>query len=179
MDHEAELKPFEYYIERKSMAHMKEQFYKVAEVELVYKSKVKAADRVQICCSRDAYQVFAETWDEGKMELQEQFKILMLDTKNNCLAMTTLASGGISNCLVDLRLAFATALKVRATAMILAHNHPSGNLKQSEEDVKLTKKFVELGELHSIRILDHLIMTADGYTSFSDQGNLPSMTRHM
>jgi DNA repair protein RadC len=70
----------------------------------------------------------------------------------------------------DPRLIFMTALKVAACNLILCHNHPSGNLKPSEADIELTRKIVDAGRLLDIRVLDHVIVTAEGYYSFSDEG---------
>lgn len=161
------------------MSKLNDDFSKVTEVELVYRNKVKFADRQQITSSFDAYQVLAQTWDDGKMELQEHFKILLMDRKNHVLGVSHLASGGVTACMVDLRLAFATALKARATGLILAHNHPSGNMTFSEADKDLTGKFIEGGKILDISILDHLVLTNEGYLSMSDNGQLPSIHRNL
>ena len=113
-----------------------------------------------------------QTWDEDKIELQEQFRVLLLDRKSSCLAVSTIASGGISSCVVDLKLVFATAIKACASAIVLAHNHPSGNKAASNEDKTLTSKFVEAGKILDIQVLDHIIVTKEGYTSFADEGAL-------
>jgi DNA repair protein RadC len=152
---------------------------KVTEVELIYVNKMEDLERPKITTSLDAFEVLYNSWDKGKLELQEQFKIMLLDRKNSCLGVSTVATGGVSSCLVDLRLAFATALKARATAIILAHNHPSGNPKQSEDDERLTAKFFKAGQLLDITILDHIVVTRNGYTSFSDNGLLPAMNYTM
>ncbi|WP_412476615.1 JAB domain-containing protein [Flavobacterium sp. TBRC 19031] len=154
---------------------LKESFSKVAEVELIYKNRVKASERVQITSSLDAYEILINNWDKGKLELQEQFKIVLLDRKNSVLGISTIAWGGISECAVDLRLAFATALKARATAMILAHNHPSGNTAFSDSDKSMTRKFAEAGKVLDISILDHIVVTNDGYSSMSDNGYMPAV----
>ena|SRR6218665_3859957 len=155
------------------MSKLNDDFCKVTEVELVYRNKVKFADRQQITSSFDAYQVLAQTWDEGKMQLQEHFKILLMDRKNHVLGVSHISSGGVTDCMVDSRLVFATALKARATGLILAHNHPSGNMTFSDADKMLTKKFTEAGKLLDISILDHLVLTEEGYASMSDNGQLP------
>jgi DNA repair protein RadC len=79
--------------------------------------------------------------------------------------------GGISATVVDHRIIFATALKVLSSGIVIAHNHPSGNLEASEEDLKLTKKIKEAGELLDIRLIDHLILgIKDDYSSFMEKG---------
>ncbi len=157
------------------MTSLKTSFSKVTEVTLAYKNRVKVADRPQITSSLDAYELFYQTWDKNKIELQEQFKIMLLDHKNSVLGVSTMATGGIAMCPVDLRLAFATALKGRAASIILAHNHPSGNLSFSEPDKQLTEKFMQAAKLLDISVLDHLVVTNEGYTSFSDNGLLPAI----
>src|SRR5882672_8490588 len=120
---------------------------KVTEVELIYHNEIKPADRPTVGCANDAYDLLLKSWDMNKIELQEQFRIMLLDKRNACIGISTVALGGISSCLVDLRIAFATALKASASAMILAHNHPSGNKLPSENDKSLTAKFAAAGKL--------------------------------
>jgi len=141
---------------------------KVAEIELVYRSPTKPSERPKVMNSKDAYDILLGTWDMDKIELAEQFKVLLLDRGSRCMGVSTLASGGITGCVADLSLAFATAIKARASSIIIAHNHPSGNLQQSVQDEKLTKKFSEAGKILDISVHDHLIVTREGYTSFAD-----------
>ncbi len=144
----------------------------VTEVELVYRNKSKASERPIVKTSKDAYNIFFSTWDQDKIELQEQFRVMLLDRKSSVLAVTTLSTGGLSSCIVDLKLAFATAIKGLASSIIIAHNHPSGNLKPSAEDQSLTTKFATAGKLLELPLLDHIIVTNEGYTSFCDEGLL-------
>ena len=76
----------------------------------------------------------------------------------------------IAGTIVDVRLIFAAAIKANAVGLILAHNHPSGNLKPSYIDIQLTKRVKEAGQLLDIQLLDHLILTSDGYLSMADEG---------
>lgn len=145
---------------------------KVTEVELVYRNKSKASERPIVKTSKDAYNIFYSTWDLDKIELQEQFRVMLLDRKSSVLAVTTLSTGGVSSCVVDLKLAFAAAIKGLASSIIIAHNHPSGNLKPSAEDQSLTTKFATAGKLLELPLLDHIIVTNEGYTSFCDEGLL-------
>lgn len=145
---------------------------KVTEVELRYRNKCKASERPIVNSSKDAYRILFNSWDQDKIELQEQFRVMLLDRKNSVLAVTTLATGGISSCVVDLKLTFATALKGCASSIIIAHNHPSGNTKPSLEDQKLTHSFYRAGKILELPLLDHIVITKEGYTSFSDEGLL-------
>jgi len=147
------------------MGKLKTDFQKVTEVEI--------EDRQQIFSSVDAYELFSLVWDYDKIELQEQFKIMLLDNKNTCLGIVSIAVGGINYCPVDAKLVFAAALKARATGIILAHNHPTGNLTFSVSDKTLIADFQEVAKILGISILDHLIITSHGYRSLSDDGVLP------
>lgn len=140
----------------------------VAEVELVYKSKVKAADRPYVRSTADAYTLLFNYWNKNKLELQEQFVIMLLNKNHQVLGICEISSGTTSRSIVDSKLVFSTALKAHASAIIVAHNHPSGELIPSEDDIYLTKKLKQAGELLDILIMDHIILTADDYYSFAD-----------
>ena len=144
----------------------------VAEVELVYRSKVKASERPSVSTSSDAAQLFRALWEEGKMELIEQFKVLFLNRANKVLCLYNVSSGGITGTVADPRLIFIAALKVHAVSLILCHNHPSGNLTPSRADEELTQKIKGGGKLLDIQVLDHLILTEESYYSFADEGLL-------
>ena len=145
---------------------------KVAEVELIYKTKVKASDRPKITCSKDAYKLLLGTWDENKIELVEQFKVLLLNRGNRVLGIYEVSTGGITGTVADLRLIFAAALKANSIYIMLSHNHPSGNLKPSRADDQMTAKFKEAGRYLDITVLDHLIVSKEGYYSYADEGVL-------
>lgn len=147
---------------------------KVTQIELVYRNPVKAKDRPVVTKSETAYALFRSAWDESKIELQEQFKVMLLNARSACLGIVDIGTGGMTACTVDQRLVFVAALKSNATSIILAHNHPSGNMKESQADINLTRRMVHGGGLIDIRVLDHLIVTVDGYRSFADEGLMPS-----
>lgn len=106
----------------------------VAEIELIYKSKIKASDRPKINSSRDAYDILLNSWDENKIGFVEQFKILLMNRGNKVLGVYEVSTGGVTGTVADPRLIFAAALKANACAIILAHNHPSSNLTPSNAD---------------------------------------------
>ncbi|WP_240543751.1 JAB domain-containing protein [Spirosoma foliorum] len=85
----------------------------------------------------------------------EQFKILLLDCQNNCLAISDIATGGMSACLVDPKVFFVTALNANASGIILSHNHPSGSQQPSQQDLALTRKLADCGKLLNTAVLDH------------------------
>ena len=147
-------------------------WYVASEVELVYKTKVKPSERPQITSSKNTYRLLISTWDENKLGFIEQFKVVFLNRGNKVLGIYELATGGLTGVVADPRLIFAAALKVNAVAMILTHNHPSGNLKPSRADSEMTERLRKAGLLLDILILDHMIVTTEGYYSFADEGLL-------
>ena len=143
-----------------------------SEVELIYKSKVKASERPQILSSKDAYEILMKIWDEGKIDFVEQFNILLINRANKVLGVYKVSTGGITGTVADPRQIFTAALKANACGLVLAHNHPSGTLKPSRQDELLTSKMKEAGSFLDIKVLDHLIVTSESYYSFADEGLL-------
>lgn len=146
--------------------------YQVAEIEIVYRPLIKNSDLPSVNSSEKCYQTFLRSWDEGKIRLIEQFKVMLINHACKTLGILTVSQGGITTCPVDQRLIFAAALKAGATRLILAHNHPSATIKPSECDISLTAKIVKAARLLDIEILDHLIITPERYYSFRDNGLL-------
>ena len=144
--------------------------FEVSEVDLIYKSKHKACDRPVVYDSKSAAEILRSCWDDNKLDMVEQFNMLLLNRANAVLALYQMSTGGITGTVADPRLAFATALKCNAVSMVLSHNHPSGNLKPSRADEDLTVKFKEAGRFLDIKVMDHIILTRDGYLSFADEG---------
>ena len=151
---------------------VEELFTNVAEVELIYRSKVKPSQRPAINCSQDAANLLRQIWEEDKMDLIEQFKVLYLNRANKVLCVYNLSSGGITGTVADPRIIYATALKLNAVSLILAHNHPSGNLRPSRQDEELTEKIKMGGCYFDMKVIDHIILTSEGYLSFADEGLL-------
>lgn len=102
----------------------------------------------------------------------EEFWVIFLSTSNDVIAHQRISVGGITGTLADIRVIFKRAIELQATAIIVAHNHPSGNLKPSTPDINLTKKLKEAGVLVDIQLIDHLIITEKDYFSFADDGLL-------
>lgn len=147
-------------------------FSKVAEVQLSYVTNVKPSDRPQITSSKQAYDVLINHWDRSQIEFVEEFKILLLNRANKVLGIVPISKGGTSATVADPKLIFVSAIKSNASGIVLAHNHPSGNLKPSTADIALTKKIAEGGRLLDVPVIDHLIVTNNGYYSFADEGAL-------
>ena len=146
--------------------------FQVAEVQLRYYPKFKSSERPKVATSKETHQVLYNTWDLGKINLVEEFKIMLLNRACRVLGVMTISSGGISGTVADPKIIFAAALKATASSIILSHNHPSGNLKPSDSDIRLTSRLIDGGKLLDITILDHIIISSEGYYSFADEGLL-------
>jgi DNA repair protein RadC len=103
---------------------------------------------------------------------QEEFWVLFLNRRSNFIDKTCLSQGGLNSTVVDPRVLFRLALHAKASSIIVAHNHPSGNLNPSEADIDLTKKISSAGKLLDIQLVDHLIISGNKYCSFADSGLL-------
>ena len=144
--------------------------YTVGEVELSYKPKFKSLHKV--ASSEDAYRYLLPTYKEGTICYKEYFKVLFLNQASQVLGYTLISEGGITDTAVDVRVIQQAALLTNSVTIILAHNHPSGNLKPSKEDLRLRKQVKDAAQLMRITVLDHLILTDAGYYSFADEGEL-------
>jgi len=104
------------------------------------------------------------------MDMHEEFWIVLLDRANRAKGIFKVSQGGISGTTCDPRLVFSCALKCLASSIVLAHNHPSGQLRPSEEDIRLTRKLIEGARYLDPSIHDHVILSREGFYSFSDNG---------
>ena len=143
---------------------------KVSEIKISYTNEVD--EKIKVLGSSEVYQVLKANWDLDTIELQEEFKILLLNQGNQVLGIKSMFKGGINTCSIDVRLIVGMALKANASALVITHNHPSGNLNASESDKRITSKIKECCELFDIRLLDHIIMAKNSYLSFADEGIL-------
>ena len=98
---------------------MKTQQTTISEVSLIYRSKVKASDRPQVKCSRDAYKIFMENWNPDIIEFVEEFKILLMNRSNSVLGILEISKGGISGTVTDVRVIFQAAIKGNASGIIV------------------------------------------------------------
>ena len=144
--------------------------HNLAEIKISYSSTNKP--KIKITKGEEAYKVLLDSWNIDTIELQEEFKVLLLNRANQVLGIYPLSRGGITASLVDVRLIFAVALKCNATGIIICHNHPSGNLKASKADINLTNKIKECSTLLDITLIDHLIISKTGFYSFINSGDL-------
>jgi len=142
----------------------------IAEIKLSYSSNVKASQRIKISSSRDAYNVLLANWHKDYIEFVEQFKVLLLNRANKVLGIFEVSTGGSAGTIACPKLIFCSAIKANACGIIMAHNHPSGNLNPSQSDITYTKRMKEGGRLLEVEILDHIILSKEGYYSFADEG---------
>ncbi len=131
----------------------------------------KPPKRTAITCSRDAYDEFYPLLADKP---HEEFWILLLNRRHQVIERTQLSKGGWTGTVVDVRQLFELAIKAKATAIILGHNHPSGNTTPSAEDRALTARVAEAGKTLDIKVLDHLIVAGQHYVSFADEGLMPT-----
>ncbi|RLC25952.1 MAG: hypothetical protein DRH21_03305 [Deltaproteobacteria bacterium] len=123
----------------------------------------------KITCSNDAYICLSPYLLD---KITEEFWILILNKANKVIASRKISQGGTSGTVADPKIIFKTALDERGSSIILAHNHPSGNIQASGNDIKLTKKLKLVGESLDLPVLDHIIFSDEHYFSFADEGIL-------
>ena len=142
----------------------------ISEVMISYTSKIKCADRIKICHSQDIANALRLFWPD--YEHVEYAYVILLNRNNQILGNYLLSKGGMNGTVIDLRVIYQVALKANANFVILAHNHPSGNLQPSEADRRITNEVRDAGKVLQIPLLDHIILTEEGYLSFADEGFL-------
>lgn len=137
-------------------------------MELGRRRKLKNLnEKPQIKSSHDAYELLRPQLGDLA---NEEFWVIYMNRNNRVIKQCMVSSGGVSGTAVDSKLVFSPAVKSLCSSIILAHNHPSGNLNPSNSDIHLTKKLKQAGDLFDIRVLDHIIIAQTGYYSFLDSG---------
>lgn len=144
---------------------------KVSEIEITYNPIMKPSELVKISCSKDAADLFRKIWNKS-IQLKESFYALYLNRGNKVLGYYLVSLGGVSGTVVDPKCVFQAALKANSSALIVAHNHPSGNREPSSQDLAITKKLKDAGQLLDLNFLDHIILLPEGYISLADEGIL-------
>jgi len=139
----------------------------IAALELGRRRKPDTVKREKIITSKDAFEIMKPSM----MDLpHEEFWLLMLNRANLVTKKELISRGGVSGTVVDTKIIFKAAIENYASSIIICHNHPSGNLKPSEADLKITKNIKDAGKIMEIPLLDHLIITENGFFSFADEG---------
>lgn len=149
----------------------------LAELKVSYRRGRPRTDKQErmpflVASSVSCEQYLRSLWDEDTIELREEFVLLCLNGAHEVLGWVRLHTGGFNHSPVDVRLVIGVALQTASSAVVVAHNHPSGGLNPSAEDVAVTRRIREAAGLMGIRLLDHLILTRHGYYSFADAGAL-------
>ncbi|MNK13772.1 hypothetical protein D3C87_318640 [compost metagenome] len=140
----------------------------VAALELGRRRKeATGRDVVKVVTSTDAFAVLQPVFADLN---HEEFWILILNQANYLIGKQLISKGGMAGTVADPKIIFKTALEHNAAYVILAHNHPSGSLRPSQQDINITKKMVEAGRMLDLHILDHLIVTDKLFYSFGDEG---------
>jgi DNA repair protein RadC len=139
------------------------------EVKILRKTRDK---KFVVSSAADSVEVFRSYIKDEKIETQEIFAVAYLKQNNQVIGVYNHTVGGMNAVLVDVRLIMSAALSLGAQNMIVCHNHPSGNLRPSEADRRLTSKLREACALYDINLLDHIILTKDNYYSFADSGDM-------
>jgi len=145
---------------------------KAAEVKITYQTKVKPSERSSISRSYDAQEIFRQFYSEDDIERVEIFSVMLLNRANKVLGVNIVSTGTATGCMIDPKQIFQASILANASAIILCHNHPSGNMKASEQDIALTKKIKAGCELLDIQLLDHIILSPSNneYLSLSESG---------
>ena len=140
----------------------------IAALELGRRRKdSKVEKRPAIKSSNDAYNIIIDVLSDLS---HEEFWVIYLNKKNEVVKKENISKGGIDGTIADTKIIFKHAIQQLASAIILCHNHPSGNMKPSTADIKLTKKLKETGVMLDTPVLDHLIIGEKDYFSFADEG---------
>lgn len=142
----------------------------LGEVCVTYKYHTKLTDRPKISTCKDAFNVVKEFITEDVVGLQEQFVVLYLNNAGKLIGTYPAFKGAITATTVDFKIIAVTGVKLMATQVIIAHNHPSGNMNPSTQDLMLTKRLKEALKLLEMDLIDHLILGPDNrYISFSEE----------
>ncbi len=140
----------------------------VAALELGRRRKIAEVMQKQtIGSSSDVFDLFGNLLGDLP---HEEFWVLYLNSANKILDKVRISTGGVTFTVTDVKLVFKPAIEKLASAIIVCHNHPSGNLNPSSQDINLTAKLADAGKILDIRVHDHLIVTSGDYFSFKDNG---------
>lgn len=141
----------------------KEEFTKLFELKRIQTD----FPQVGITSSTDAEKFIRQFYGDD-IDVFESFFILLLNRNNHTIGYAKISQGGITGTVIDVRIIAKYAIEALATGVIAAHNHPSGNLKPSDNDIAITKKIKDALNILDIQLYDHILLTKEGYFSFGD-----------
>lgn len=142
------------------------------KIKLSFKKKVAPDKLFHIVSIIDAYEAFKQVFNADTFNWTEEMIMLCLNQANKVVGFYKVSSGGRTSTIIDNRIIFSVAINCAATKIIIAHNHPSGNLKPSAADLKVTEKLKQACEIMEISLIDHLIVSEEGFYSFATEGLL-------
>ena len=144
-----------------------EEITAFGELEITYKTKEKLNKTLKN--TNESVELLRSIWS-NQIEYREEVVLLLLNRAMSVIGWIKISAGGTASTVVDVKMIMQAALLSNATALILCHNHPSGNFTPSEKDISLTKKIIEAGKILEITVLDHIILTRESHYSFADEG---------
>lgn len=151
---------------------MKDQ-YKVCEVSISYRTKIKPSERIRLACAESIYKLLIrDVFTPDIIEYKEYFKVLLLDNGCKLLGVHTVSEGGLTGTFVDVRNVLQASILSNARYIVLCHNHPSGECKPSLADDQMTQKIKSACNLLDIKVLDHIIVSSETYYSYADEGRI-------
>jgi len=137
------------------------------EVQIHYKRPIFNSNR-KVASSEDSERILRSFIDPKRIDYKEFFWVLLLTYANQVIGISEIAVGNTTGVTVNIKEIYQLALLANAPAIIVAHNHPSGKLTPSEADKKLTRKLRDASNFLDILLIDHIILTSEGFVSFSD-----------
>lgn len=145
--------------------------YKIPKIKLSYISE-NNLEYEPVRQSNEIAKIFRDFWDPEEIEFRESFKVAFLNRRGKVLGIQTISEGGTAECPIDPKLIYMGALLSNAHSLALCHNHPSSNLPPSLQDDVLTKEIKNGADTLKLKLLDHIIITKDGYYSYMDHGKI-------
>jgi len=148
----------------------------MAEVKITYNSNGNLEDKPILNTPEDVYEYLLSIWDLDRIEFQEFFYVLLFNNAMRCIGWHKLSMGGKNATIVDVSHLLIVAALGNASSVIVAHNHPSGAMKASKSDIRLTERIKKVLGTVGIDLNDHLIISRREYFSFNEQGMLSKMS---
>ncbi|MCG3165553.1 MAG: hypothetical protein POELPBGB_01321 [Bacteroidia bacterium] len=149
---------------------MKKQF--IAPEIQIYYSRPPLDKMEKVTSANDAVPLFRSYADDRRLDYKEFFWVMLISRSNHVLGISEISVGGTSETIVNNKEIFQLALKGNASYIILCHNHPSGKLEPSSQDIQLTANLHTFGKMIGVSIIDHIIITTEGYYSLAENGQI-------
>lgn len=147
------------------------RIYQVSEIEVVYRPE-RVGEEVRVSSPHDCFEVFIDFWNLHTIQYQETLCVMYMNHGRRVIGIHQHSTGGTAATIVDIKQILGIALKSNASSIILAHNHPSGNIMPSKADIELTAKVQKACGLLDLVLTDHLIINDHTYYSFAEEGTL-------